>query len=326
MRAIVNIASNELEMQQMPVPQPGPGQARIRTSACGVCATDLEMISGWDRTTFPAVPGHEWSGKVDAVGAGVDGALVGQKCVAENVLRDGGEVGFEHSGAYGEYLITDGANIHVLPSDFPMVTAALIEPLAVSVRALRRLRDDVSDPVLVLGDGPIGLLLLALIKNTQSRQVVFVGGRQSRLQLAQEIGADKIFNYHEMGSDLATSLRQAAGRKFPSIIEAAGSASALEASMQLIERCGRLLLVGEYGHSKAGFPWSQLLIDELELIGSNASADAWPEAVRLAVEGVIPLRKLITHVLPPEDFQQAIELTRTDRNMIKVVMEWEKDA
>ncbi|MAE30524.1 MAG: dehydrogenase, partial [Verrucomicrobiales bacterium] len=82
-------------MLEMPVPAAGPGEALIRTGACAICATDLKMFAGWERTSFPAVAGHEWSGTVDAVGEGVDGPLVGRRCVGENVLSDGGEVGFE---------------------------------------------------------------------------------------------------------------------------------------------------------------------------------------------------------------------------------------
>ena len=102
MKAIVNTGPGALELRELPDAAAGPGQVRIRTAACGICATDLEMIAGWERTGFPAIPGHEWSGMVDAVGAGRRRRLVGRPCVAENVLADGGEVGFEHPGGYGE--------------------------------------------------------------------------------------------------------------------------------------------------------------------------------------------------------------------------------
>ena len=138
MKAIVNTGPGRLEMLELPTPSPGPGEVRIRTAACGVCATDLEMIAGWERTGFPAIPGHEWSGVVDEVGEGVNEALRGQLCVAENVLADGGEVGFEHPGGYGEYLITEAAKVHVLPARLSPAVATLIEPLAVCVRGLCR--------------------------------------------------------------------------------------------------------------------------------------------------------------------------------------------
>lgn len=139
MNAIVNVGPGRVTWKDWPRPEPGPGQARIRTAACGICATDLEMIAGWSRTSFPVVPGHEWSGVVDSVGPAVDAALMGKPCVAKNVLSDGGKVGFEHPGGYGEYLVTEAANLHPLPQDFSLSTAALIEPLAVCVRALRRM-------------------------------------------------------------------------------------------------------------------------------------------------------------------------------------------
>ncbi len=72
MKAIVNTGPGRLEMRDLPTPSPAAGQVRIRTGAVGICATDLEMIGGWDRTGFPAIPGHEWSGTVDALGPGVD--------------------------------------------------------------------------------------------------------------------------------------------------------------------------------------------------------------------------------------------------------------
>ena len=119
MMALVNTARGKIEeMIERPMPEPGPGQVRIRTAVVGICGTDIEMIDGWERTNYPATPGHEWSGRVDALGAGVDGALIGRACVAENVLRDGGEVGFEHPGAYGQFFLTDAANLQFLPDHF----------------------------------------------------------------------------------------------------------------------------------------------------------------------------------------------------------------
>lgn len=135
-------------MQQQPIPEPGPGQVRILTGACGICVTDLEMIAGKHRTVFPAIPGHEWSGTVEAVADGVDKTLIGRKCVAENALPDDTEIGFEHPGGYAQYFLTSANQVYVLPEDFKFSTATLIEPLAVSVRGMNRLREDVIKVVL----------------------------------------------------------------------------------------------------------------------------------------------------------------------------------
>ena len=112
MKAIVNTAPNRLEWLECARPEPGPGQVRIRTGVVGICATDLDVIADWQRLSSPAIRGHEWAGTVDAVGAGGDAGLIGRHCVAENVLADGGEVGFEHPGAYAQYFLTEQAKVH----------------------------------------------------------------------------------------------------------------------------------------------------------------------------------------------------------------------
>jgi len=323
MKAIVNTAADRLEFKEWPLPEPGLGQVRARVLACGVCATDLHIIAGSERTGFPSIPGHEWAGVVDAVGEGVDPRLKGKKCVADNVWADGGEVGFEHPGGYGSFLVTEARNIQVLPAEFPAATAALIEPLAVCVRGLRRLRLEGEKAALIIGDGPIGLISIMLLRRAGIEEIHLVGGRPARLARARDLGAGGVLNYHEIRAELARAVQDSFGRRFPLVIEASGSAKAMQASLDLSERCGKILVIGDYGPGRADFPWNRLLHVELELIGSNASAGAWPEAVRLACEEGLPLDRLITHRLPAARFDEAMELARHCREAIKVVMEWE---
>lgn len=323
MRAIVNTGPGELRWMQLPLPQPGPGQVRVRTGACGICATDLHMIAGWQRTGFPAVPGHEWSGFIDAVGDGVPLDLVGRRCVGDNILGDGGEVGFEHPGGYGEYLITEASNIYPLPDDFPFSVATLIEPLAVAVRGTRRLRLTNLRSALVFGDGVIGLLMVALLRHAGVERIVVIGGRTGRLALACELGAAATVNYHQVGNNLIPAITQLEGHPFPNIIEASGSSHAVHAALEVAALEAHILVLGDYGETRSDFHWNHLLHRELELIGSNASVGAWPEAVHLAVNNELPLRCLVTHRLPAERFAEGIELVRSRRDdVVKVVLEW----
>lgn len=326
MKAIVNTGAGRLEWLDWARPEPGAGQVRIRTVACGICATDLEMIAGWSRTGFPAICGHEWSGVVDAVGAGVDATLIGQPCVAENVLSDGGEVGFEHPGGYAQYLLTEARHVYTLPPDFPMQTAVLIEPLAVCVRGLRRLRLSGEERALIVGDGPIGLLLLLLLRQGGVQEVVMVGGRPARLALARKLGAGITLDRHASDQPLGVAITAAAGNDFPLVIEASGAAPALAAALSLTRVGGRILVLGDYGHAHASFPWNQVLHRELELIGSNASAGAWPEAVRLATTGGLPLERLITHRFPAADYVAAMDEVRRAQSAVKVVLNWAPPA
>ena len=148
-----------------------------------------------------------------------------------------------------------------------------------------------------------------------------VGGRDIRLALAESIGASRTINYHKAG-DFAAGVRQAAGRSsWPLIVESSGSAAALESTLALGDKEARILVLGDYGQVRSGFPWNTLLHRELHLIGSNTGSGAWREAVRIA--GSLPLAPLITHRLPATEFTAALNIVR-DRasGSVKVVMEW----
>jgi alcohol dehydrogenase len=323
MKAITNAGPDQINWLDWPLPQPTQGQVRIHTGACGICATDIHMIAGWARTGFPSIPGHEWAGTVDAVGVGVDENWIGQHCVGENVLSAGGEVGFEYPGGYGEYFVTEAKNLYRIPDDFSMASATLMEPLAVSVRAVKKMHLNGKDNALIMGDGSIGLLVLMLLKHAGVKDIFVVGGREQHLGLAKEIGAQQTLNYHQIEGNLATAVHVAAGQTFPIVVEASGSSAAMQASLDLVQLCGQVLVLGDYGNTRANFKWNHLLHQEIDLIGSNASAGAWPEAVHLAVDGNLPLERLVTHRLPASHFTEGIDLTRSRRGeVIKVVLEW----
>jgi threonine dehydrogenase-like Zn-dependent dehydrogenase len=332
MRAIVLVAPGRLEMREVPRPNPPQGHVRIRTAAVGICATDLAMIDGDPRVKCPAILGHEWSGFVDAVGTGVDESLVGTACVASNILEDGGEVGFEHYGGYGEFFSTRAKNLQFLPAWFDMTAAALIEPLAVCVRAVRQLGPiDSRAGTIIFGDGPIGLLMLVLLRRAGLSFVTLVGGRRGRLAVARELGASTVVNYHELEfpEPEAIARKESRGRsrylwRYNYVVEASGSPAATKLALDITAWLGcKILLIGDYGDARADFPWNLILHREIHIIGSNASAGAWLEAVRLATRGEVPLARLVSRRLPAERFAEGIELVRGRAgDVVKVVLEW----
>lgn len=323
MRAIVNTGPGVLELRELPAPVPGHGQALIRTAFCGICATDLQMIAGWKRTGFPSIPGHEWSGTVESVGPGADRRLVGKPCVAENVLSDGSEVGFEHPGGYGELFLTEARNVLPLPAGLDLAAAAVVEPLAVCVHALARLARPVGacEPVLVIGDGAIGLLLTMALSHRGCRGVTLVGGRAGRLGLAAELGATRTLNYHELGPALAAEMMERFGCQFPLIFEASGSPAAMDATLELVEKLGTIVEIGDYGDGRATFSWNLILHKEPMILGANASSGAWPEAVRLAAQ--LPLSRLVSRRIPAARYEEGLALVKArDPSIVKVVLEW----
>lgn len=318
MKAIVLTAPHRLELLDLPDPEPGDGMVRIRTCSVGICATDLQMIAGWQRTGFPAIPGHEWSGVVDAVGPGVAPHLVGQPCVAENILKGGGEVGFEFPGGYAQFFCTEASNLHFLPGNEAIPLAPLIEPLAVCIRGLARLRAHDPAPVLIFGDGPIGLLFLVAIRSRGFNSVDLAGREAYRMKLAQELGARQVINFQELANQ-----DQLLAAAYPYIVEASGSPDALAHAVQIAPHAARILFLGDYAGARASFRWTDLLHREIELIGSNASAGAWQEALQLATQGKLPLEKLISHRFPYHRFGEAIDLAANHKDRcMKIVLDW----
>jgi threonine dehydrogenase-like Zn-dependent dehydrogenase len=123
-----------------------------------------------------------------------------------------------------------------------------------------------------------------------------------------------------LGTSIGAALRDLQPSGFASIVEASGSASALATAIEVVAQTGYILVLGDYGKDCASFCWSTLLHKEIELIGSNAGA--WDAAVRLAVDGCLPLARLITQRLPAQRFPEGIDLTRQGAGIVKVVMEW----
>lgn len=328
MRAAVITAPGKLELQEIPAPTPGPGQVRIRSAFCGICATDLSILGGTERTHYPMVLGHEWSGVVDAVGPGVDAKLVGTRCVADNAWAPGDEVGFEHGGAYGEYFLTQARLVLPLPTTLTLRRGALVEPLAVCVRGVRRLRLTDRSAALIYGDGVIGLLLLLLLKQEGVREITVVGGRKVRLEKARAMGAAHVVNYHEASgkgsAGLVAHIRAVTGRKdFPNQLEASASDTALEAAWVLGALEGHILLIGDYPETRVVVPWQTWLHHELEVTASNASAGAWPDAVRLGGLLGAELDPLVTHTVPLEKVHQGMDLMRgRDSGAIRVLVDW----
>ena len=340
MKAIRVQRQGVIALDEIPLPEPAEGQVRIRTSCCGICATDLEMIAGWQRTPYPATPGHEWCGTVDAVGPGVPSDLVGRKCVGDNILACGNcevcrsgresrckspqEVGFELPGGYGEYFLTEAAKLRFPDADVPAATATLAEPLSVVLRGLGKLRNrPPNGATAIFGDGPIGLLAVAALRNRGVKRIMLVGGRKHKLALGHTFGAAETWSYKVPAAELAGRLRAFAPAGLACGIEASGSASACEQLLRMMTVDGELLLLGDYGDASVEIRLNALLHKELHIAGSNTGRGAWDDAVALLNEQHEMLGRMVTHTFRASDYEAALKTVREKRDeCIKVALRW----
>ena len=310
--------------------EPGRGEVVVRPAYCGLCGTDLELLHGQVDAAFVRYPltlGHEWSGVVDAVGAGVTGIEPGMRCVAEGIIPCGhcascragatnvceiyDEVGFTREGAAGDQVAIPARVVHVLDDSVPLLDAALVEPSAVVLTALEKANLRPGLRTLVVGDGTIALLAVILAQLWSPAELVVAGRRPEQEELALALGATAFTTGPSPpGFDLA--------------IEAAGATAATEAAIGSLRRGGTALLLGlPPAGSSLTLAADMLVNDDLSIVASfGYTSAAWTRVVSLLNSGRFRPGRLVTHRFGLADFERAFsELAEPSGARGKVMLE-----
>jgi L-iditol 2-dehydrogenase len=318
-RALVITSPGIMSLQDAAELIPGPGEVVARPVYTGICGTDLELLAGVvdpAYTRYPLVPGHEWSGTIESVGPGVTGLEPGQPVIAEGIIPDRvcaecvrghtnlclvyDELGFTRAGAAADQVLLPAQVVHVLGEQVSLLDAALAEPAAVAWRAIGRGRPRPGERIAVVGDGTLALVTTHLLRLFSPAELIVCGQRPAQAGLAAELGAT--------GFDVTVS----AGR-FDLVIEAAGTAGAVERALGLARRGGRVVLVGLAGNDvKARLPIDDVINNDLLISASFAyTSAAWAEVTALLSAGQIRLSPLITHRFPLEAYEEAYQVLRS---------------
>ncbi|MEV6291182.1 alcohol dehydrogenase catalytic domain-containing protein [Streptomyces sp. NPDC051896] len=298
--------------------EPGPGEALVAVHAVGICGSDREVYQGnrpEGYVRYPLTPGHEWSGTVSAVGAGVPAGLVGRKVVGEGfrncqvcdrchagetTLCTHGyeETGFTQPGAMAGTLTLPARLLHVLPDDADLTAAALLEPAACIAAAAIKVNALPGERVAVVGTGTLGMFAVQFLKAVSPAELLVVGTRNDREALSRQFGAT---DFRLKDQELPAG--------FDVVIETAGSASAARTAASLLRRGGRLVLTGIPAPGADGLDPTDLVVRQLEVhTVFGAPPDAWAHTVRVFGAGLLDPLPLVTHELPLTEFAQAIEL------------------
>lgn len=317
-RGVVIRGSHDAVLQDLPMPEVKPGDVLVKVSFVGVCRTDLEIYEGrlgyyrQGRARYPIVPGHEFSGTVVGVGANGGTVRVGDRVVGEPILFCGQcpeclagittacvrrrEVGvMNYDGAYARYLSLPALRVHVLPDDLSLEAAALVEPLAVVRKGLRRVAHRLHEGVrcAVVGAGPIGNLCAQVLARSGHRITVFdVNPARLRLLDGQLETADTL--------DRLTS--------FGLIVETTGRAEVLERLLAESRADATLLLFGlPYGPTEYNF--EEIVTQDRCVVGSVGSAG---EDFRWALAHLpgLDTTPFLRHIAPLSHFAAAWESCR----------------
>lgn len=310
--------------------RPGPGEVLLRPAYCGICGTDLELLRGEVDEAFVRYPltlGHEWSGVVEAAGAGVAGIEPGARCVAEGIVPCGtcasclrgatnvcetyDEIGFTRPGGAADQIVVPARGVHVLDDAVPLLDAALVEPSAVVLTGLEKAGLRAGMRVLVVGDGTIALLAVNLARLWSPAELVVAGLRTVQEPLARALGATGfVVGEAPGGFDLA--------------IEAAGAPEAVAAAARALRRGGTALLLGlPPAGSMLELPGDLLVNNDLTLAGSFGYTSAgWARVVELLDSGRYRPGRLVTHTFGLDDFERAFaELAEPSGVRGKIVLE-----
>ncbi|HLX48488.1 MAG TPA: zinc-dependent alcohol dehydrogenase family protein [Streptosporangiaceae bacterium] len=323
MKAARWLAPGKLEVGDAPDPAPGHGELVVQVGACGICGTDVHIADGeFPPTPYPIIPGHEFAGRVAAVGDGVPGewregdrvavdpSLFCGHCRAcragrGNLCANWNAIGDTVDGAFAEYVAVPAVNAYHIPGNVDDAQGALIEPLSCAVHGLRRIGPVIGEDVMLMGAGTMGLLLLQLINRAGARSVTVADRNPARLEAATAAGA----------SSVTGDAAELDGR-FGVAVDATGAPAAIEAAFNSLERGGRLLVFGvTSGDATVSLSPFRIYNDEITIAGSMAVLNSFGAAAGLMAAGVIDTGPLLGTPYSLDQFPAALAAVRTGQGV-----------
>ncbi len=297
--------------------EPGPGEVVIAPAACGLCGTDLELLRGLVDPAFVSYPltlGHEWSGVVRTVGAGVERLALGDRVVAECIVPCGHcprcragatntcetyvELGFTREGGASDQVVIPARLVHRLEPRVSLVDAALTEPTSVVMRGYEKVTPAPGERILVIGDGTIALLAAHLAAQWSPAEIVVCGLRPAQRELALASG----------GTSFIVEDDESLTGAFDLVVEAAGATRAMERAITSARRGGRVLLLGLPPTGQVLELAADLMVNnDLTVAASfGYTSAAWTRVVSLLNTGRITPGTIVTHRFPLERFGEAL--------------------
>ncbi len=349
MRAAVYRGVNDIRLESVPVPAIGPGELLVKIATCGVCGTDLKKIHTGSHSA-PRIFGHEMAGTIMQLGAGVTHFALGERVVVQHHVpcgecfycrkhtpaqcalykKVGSTAGFEPSGGgFAQYIrvmdwIASSRAVVRIPDGVPFEQAAFLEPVNTVLKGVKMLNLAPDDTVLVIGQGPIGLMHAALAARTGAR-VLTSDLYPERHAIAAKFGLHEPIDAGR--EDVVERVKQATeGRGADAVILAVGGNALIKPAMEAVRSGGRVMLFAQTQHSEAAFDPGAVCMDEKTLTGSySASFEILEEVTDLVFGGVrngFDLTQLISHRFVLEDAVEAIEVASSPKaDSMKIMIE-----
>lgn len=335
MKAAVYEGNHTFSVVEKEVDAPLAGEVRIKVAYCGICGTDVHIYHGMmdKRVVIPLSIGHEMSGIIDAIGDGVTGFAIGEKVVVRPLDNRGEKpsdkgyshiceelkfIGIDSPGAMQQFWNVPAFTLHKLSAETDLKLAALVEPLAVACHDVRLSDLQSNETAVVLGGGPIGLLVAMVAKNTGA-SVIISEVNPVRIKLATELGFTVV---NPAETDLVNFVKeQTEGRLAEVVFEVAGVQPTVDIMTEIAGIRGRIVMVAIHGQAKKvnlfKFFWK-----ELKLIGARVyEKEDYETAIQLITKNELPFEKMITAVEPIDKIQSVFENIDKNPDGMKVLLD-----
>jgi L-iditol 2-dehydrogenase len=345
MLAAVYHGLNDVRLETVAVPAIGSGELLVKVHTCGICGTDLKKIATGSHSA-PRIFGHETSGTVAAVGKNVKNFKPGDRVIffhhipcgecfycehktfaqCETYKKVGVTAGYEPSGGgFAEYVrvmdwIVERGTVHI-PNDVSFEQACFVEPVNTCMKGIEALRLTKGETVLVIGQGPIGIILSALAQRAGAT-VITSDLYEQRLTISVTLGLTNTVNASR--TDVVQEVRkQTEGRGADAAILAVGGNGLIRTAMDAVRPGGRVLLFAQTVHGEATIDPAAVCVDEKTLLGSySASVDLQEAAVKFVMGREMDLEKLISHRFALSDGLEALELAAHPKaDSMKIVVQ-----
>lgn len=341
MKAAVLHGIQDIRIEHYREPVLHPGMVLLRNRRVGICGSDLHYYEEGCCGAFvpdrPFVLGHELAAEVTAVADNVHTVQVGQR-VTVNPARSCGFCAYckagrinlcrsvimlgsasttpPTDGAFAEFVTVRADQCHALPAEVDDGIGAMIEPLSVALHAIRRAGVVAGKRVLVTGGGTIGLLVAITVRAFGAVPVAVSDPIAARREKALELGADVALD--PRANDLPDSVRALTGDGFDTIFEASGAPPALRSAFDLVRPGGTIVQIGTLGTADIPLPANQVMVREINFVGSMRYGDTFDEAIRLVASGRIQLQSFINNVFTLDDSANALLFAADKSQALKV--------
>ncbi|MGB7337453.1 MAG: zinc-dependent alcohol dehydrogenase family protein [Phototrophicaceae bacterium] len=322
MKAIVFPSEKQIKVEQVDDPICGDDDVVIQVTSCGICGTDLHIYRGEYFSEFPLIPGHEFHGKVAEIGKNVSQYKVGDRVTVDPNLYCGKcsrcrneqsnqclnlqAVGVTRNGGFAEYVTVPERACYPIPDSLSNEQSAFIEPLACVVYALRRMRVNPADRVLIVGAGPMGLLLVQALRHSGGSLIAVIEKQTARLQLAKDMGANVAI---QAGPDQDGELKEIAPEGFDIVIDATGVPAVIQKAFDYLKPRGQFLQFGVTPMgAKIEIEPYKIFRNDWTIIGTFALCYTFQPSIDWLANGVIDVSSLVSHTVPMSEFEKVFNM------------------